>query len=317
MLEPPGRSSVWRFYPWDDRFVPNYNDMELFCGGFSTMMSNGGKCGTCGDPYNGERENEAGGKYATGFIVQNYEKGQIIDVTIDLTTSHMGFFEFKICANNDVTTPVTQDCLDKHVLKFTNGDVKWPITTTGFYHLKLQLPPDMTCDQCVLQWHYKAGNNWGVDEITGEGCLGCGDQETFINCADVSISGTGGQTSGPPPQQTTTTKEPTPPAQTTAPLSPESTSISSPITTLLPGSSSCLAGYRTRCRGEGVFDECCNTLCHNHACNPAFCTCDCVPDMTCEGIGPLRNLLFADEYCYHHCLGGCPELSNSCLCRLN
>ncbi|OWF35354.1 hypothetical protein KP79_PYT19481 [Mizuhopecten yessoensis] len=258
--------------------------MELFCGGFSTMVSNGGKCGTCGDPYNGERENEAGGKYATGFIVRNYEKGQIIDITIDLTTSHMGFFEFKICANNDVTTP---------------------------------LPPDMTCDQCVLQWHYKAGNNWGVDEITGEGCLGCGDQETFINCADVSISGTGGPTSGPPPKQTTTTAEPTTPAQTTAPLSPESTSISSPITTLLPGSSSCLAGYRTRCRVEGVFDECCNTLCHNHACNSAFCTCDCVPDMTCEGICPLRNLLFADEYCYHHCLGGCPELSNSCLCRLS
>ena len=41
----------------------------------------GGKCGTCGDPYDAEvPENEAGGKYATGIIGRNYTRGQIIKV---------------------------------------------------------------------------------------------------------------------------------------------------------------------------------------------------------------------------------------------
>ncbi|XP_069114686.1 uncharacterized protein [Argopecten irradians] len=224
MMEPPQRSTVWRFYPGDSRFQPNYNDMELFCGGFQRMLSNGGKCGNCGDPYDGVRENEAGGKYATGFITRNYKKGDVIAIQIELTTSHMGFFEFKICPQNDVSTPVTPECLDKYPLKFTNGESKWPVTYTGFYDLEVQLPPDMTCDQCVIQWHYKAGNNWGIDEATGEGCLGCGDQETFINCADVSISGTG-STSGPAP---TTTAAPTS-ATTAGPSTASSTSA--PVTT--------------------------------------------------------------------------------------
>ena len=32
MIDPPQRSSMWRVYPG---FTPNYNDMELFCGGVS------------------------------------------------------------------------------------------------------------------------------------------------------------------------------------------------------------------------------------------------------------------------------------------
>ena len=31
---------------------PNYNDHELYCGGFSRQWrTNGGKCGICGDPW--------------------------------------------------------------------------------------------------------------------------------------------------------------------------------------------------------------------------------------------------------------------------
>ena len=41
---------------------------------------NGGKCGICGDPWDGLRENEAGGRYAKGIITRNYTEGQIIDV---------------------------------------------------------------------------------------------------------------------------------------------------------------------------------------------------------------------------------------------
>lgn len=41
-----------------------------------------GRCGVCGDPYQGPRENEAGGKYASGVIVRNYTEGQHIQVVL-------------------------------------------------------------------------------------------------------------------------------------------------------------------------------------------------------------------------------------------
>ena len=64
----------------------------------------GGKCGECGDPYDvrlGERENHAGGQYANGIIVDTYQPGQIIDVDVEITANHYGWFEFRLCENND------------------------------------------------------------------------------------------------------------------------------------------------------------------------------------------------------------------------
>ncbi|RXG73020.1 hypothetical protein Avbf_02355, partial [Armadillidium vulgare] len=45
----------------------------------------------------------------------------------------------------------------------------------------------MTCSNCVIQWTYVGANNWGTCDNGTEG-MGCGPQETFKNCADVSIS---------------------------------------------------------------------------------------------------------------------------------
>jgi hypothetical protein len=43
---------------------------------------NQGRCGVCGDPYQGPRKNEAGGVYATGTIVHTYKEGTQINVVI-------------------------------------------------------------------------------------------------------------------------------------------------------------------------------------------------------------------------------------------
>ena len=44
---------------------PDYQDNEGFCGGQTVQWSqNGGKCGLCGDAYNGIREHEYGGRLA-------------------------------------------------------------------------------------------------------------------------------------------------------------------------------------------------------------------------------------------------------------
>ena len=64
-----------------------------------------------------------------------------------------------------------------------SGEERYYLTTfnTGVFTLKLRLPPDTWCDQCILQWTYTAGNNWGnCDEKDREGggasALGCGPQ---------------------------------------------------------------------------------------------------------------------------------------------
>jgi len=35
---------------------------------FQTLIRNNGRCGACGDPFDGVRENEAGGRYGLGII---------------------------------------------------------------------------------------------------------------------------------------------------------------------------------------------------------------------------------------------------------
>lgn len=50
-----------------------------------------------------------------------------------------------------------------------------------------KLPEGLTCTQCVLQWRYVAGNNWG-NCPNGTGMVGCGPQEQFRGCADVAIN---------------------------------------------------------------------------------------------------------------------------------
>ncbi|KAK3084832.1 hypothetical protein FSP39_019870 [Pinctada imbricata] len=167
---------------------PNYNDNQLFCGGFYTQYTvNGGKCGICGDPWNGKRENEAGGKYANGIITKRYKEGSQIQVKVLVTAAHKGYFEFRICPNNDVNKPATHECLDRYILRTKNGQTRYPENGQAkMYTVDLQLPVGLTCQQCVMQWKYNAGNSYGVSS-NGTGCIGCGNQEQFYSCADVAI----------------------------------------------------------------------------------------------------------------------------------
>lgn len=90
-------------------------------------MLNGGKCGVCGDPYNQAqpRDHEAGGKYASGIITRHYTEGELIDVDVEITANHRGWFEFRLCPNNDVKKAASQSCFDKHLLKFANNKTRY------------------------------------------------------------------------------------------------------------------------------------------------------------------------------------------------
>lgn len=63
-----------------------------------------------------------GGVFATGIIVRKYRQGQTISVKIQITAKHKGFYEFKLCPNNNVLQDPTQACFDR--LKLTSFSYK-------------------------------------------------------------------------------------------------------------------------------------------------------------------------------------------------
>lgn len=92
--------------------------------------------------------------------MRRYNTSSIIDVAVDLTAPHLGFFEFRICAVINEKTEVTQDCLDKNLLQMAHQSAyQFRITSSHprIYKIKLQLPHDFSCYHCVLQWKYTAG----------------------------------------------------------------------------------------------------------------------------------------------------------------
>ncbi|XP_044745707.1 uncharacterized protein LOC123307450 [Coccinella septempunctata] len=190
MLEPPNRSSLWKYYTIDnDKVVPNYNDNQNFCGGYSTQWDTfDGKCGVCGDPYDAAhpQDNENTGLYGKFGPVRTYKMGEVVNVTILLTSNHKGHFTYSICVLDDPTKPESgEDCFQ--ALKLENGSPRYGVSSTDQYvYNMVKLPEDLTCERCVLRWHYTAGNNWGWCTST-VGALGCGPQETFRSCSDIKI----------------------------------------------------------------------------------------------------------------------------------
>ncbi|KAK7107063.1 uncharacterized protein [Littorina saxatilis] len=273
MIDPPQRSSMWR-YGFPDS-PANYQDNELFCGGYDQQWNvNGGKCGICGDDYSDPqpRANEAGGKYGEGVIVRSYQRADVIDVSVEITANHLGYFIFKLCPNNDVSTPATQECLDQNVLKVVGpegqdlGDKYYLDAEVGTKHVELQLPVDLTCTQCVLQWTYNTGNSWGCnDDAYEDCCIGCGKQENFVNCADIAITGS-------TDEQTTTTASTDAPVVTTAAPSLTTTTTTTTTTT------------------GSVTEEC-----------------------TCEPAGAYAGLEEMVEWCCYNCARDhCPETHCVC-----
>lgn len=114
LIAPPSRASAWRY---GFSTPPNYNDHELYCGGFARQWNkNNGKCGVCGDAWDTPtpRAHELGGTYGQGVIVRRYRARSMINIRVELTANHNGHFEFRICPNYKNTT---QECLDKYVLR--------------------------------------------------------------------------------------------------------------------------------------------------------------------------------------------------------
>ena len=71
-----------------------------------------------------------------------------------------GFFEFRVCPAN--SQPVTQACLDEYLLPIQEGYVngtpfRFYPKSAGDYRLTVAVPPNLSCNRCVLQWRYHTG----------------------------------------------------------------------------------------------------------------------------------------------------------------
>ena len=102
LIDPPSRNSAWR-YGFD---TPRQDtDNELNCGGFNVQWStNKGKCGVCGDAHHlTEPKYIHPGKYATKTITKTYKEGQEIEVIVDVTSNHQGYFTFSVATIGDTT----------------------------------------------------------------------------------------------------------------------------------------------------------------------------------------------------------------------
>uniref|UniRef100_T1KDI2 Chitin-binding type-4 domain-containing protein n=2 Tax=Tetranychus urticae TaxID=32264 RepID=T1KDI2_TETUR len=161
--------------------------MEMWCGGLAAKRASGGKCGVCGDPFNGTRSSEVpNGQWVTKppTLTGDYVQGDWINVTVNLTAAHKGYFVFRLCPAVTDEVEVTQKCLNQYPLEIVNGSpgnrFKYNLGNqgSGMYNFTLILPGNLTCARCVLQWDYTCGNQGTTDM----------ENETFRACADIRIN---------------------------------------------------------------------------------------------------------------------------------
>ncbi|RZB41036.1 Chitin bind 3 domain containing protein, partial [Asbolus verrucosus] len=148
---------------------------------------NKGKCGVCGDNWASPvpRTNENTGTFGNGIVTKTYKSGSVIDISVTLTANHMGTFTYSLCVLQDPSKPESEDCFTD--LKLADGSSVYNVDANDYdISNKVQLPAGVTCERCVLRWHYKTGNSWGVCD-DGTEKMGCGAQETFRSCSDISI----------------------------------------------------------------------------------------------------------------------------------
>ncbi|RHZ33860.1 hypothetical protein DYB26_004105 [Aphanomyces astaci] len=240
LLKPPHRGYIGRLPGY--QFVPiNYSDNGLSAGGIGATKD--GLHGVCGDPYTDKvpRPHENGGLYGT-FATETsraigacYSPGSTVDVTVQVTANHMGYFEFGLCKLNKKDDVETETCFQ--TLAQPTGETRWPVPAGNLdFTIKNVLPKDVTCEgdaHCVLRWHYVGGNNWnGAATNPNAGVWG---QEHFWNCADIYISNTCGAAPLPTsavPVTTQATVAPTTaaPVSTAAPVTTKGTTTVAPVT---------------------------------------------------------------------------------------
>lgn len=137
---------------------------------------------------------------ALNETTRNYFPGSTVDVLIEIVANHGGEFKFEMCWRDSWDTKETEDCFEPLKLSRSAASTEVdgaqtgfelePEKGTGLFAMSVELPIDRTCENCILRWHWRSANNWGVCE-DGTERVGCGLQEIYRNCADISVKRNG------------------------------------------------------------------------------------------------------------------------------
>lgn len=186
----------------------------------------GGVPGLCGDPF-GSKDCIPGRfeKKAMACEPQEtYQRGGIMRTHVDISANHGGFWELSICDS----TEISQKCFDKHKLKTVeHGVEQWHVMDRKIdnpssdnpdsYVMEWQLPPDLVCDHCVVQWTWWTAHNclypcekkvcgfyadrqnkvvypnetWKIKECQTRWPAKGQQPQMYKNCADIRIEGNG------------------------------------------------------------------------------------------------------------------------------
>lgn len=226
------------------------------------------RSGVCGDQKHGPQEHLKGGKYYyNGKIVATYRQGSTIEIGVSINAHHNGFMELHLCdASKCPGGDISPACFHRagacrQLKRARNSECdsgtsrrcapidrnfpgRWYLPCTRFPYtqnsierfgvggtMRYQLPSDVSCDHCVLQWFWTAANSCnppgvieyydGPDRPRAWGnCWGqagakggvareqrpCGGldrfPEEYLQCADIRItrgSGNNGRPAPPPP----------------------------------------------------------------------------------------------------------------------
>lgn len=78
---------------------------------------------------------------------------------VELTVNHLGYFEFRLCPKNSASELATQECFNRRLLKLSDGSTRYPINASAisYQNIMVQLPSDVYCANCVIQWTYTGG----------------------------------------------------------------------------------------------------------------------------------------------------------------
>lgn len=111
---PPARNVLYDGGSYGKRAIQMLN-----AGGAKVEYSNGH--GLCGD-WAGRREFTSPHTYGAGPPLFTFSEGSKIDINVTITQHQYGYFEFRLCVPDDggldLSVPITQSCLNKHVLEF-------------------------------------------------------------------------------------------------------------------------------------------------------------------------------------------------------
>jgi hypothetical protein len=171
LCDPPSRNAAWMCgFPKDE--PKNYDQMAMNAGGVWRMYPNYPQSspryyGVCGDYAFGPQDHAAGGIHDRG-VRKTYCQGSTVNIQVNITAYHKGFFEFQLCP----TYPETETCFKtfhKHSIEGTAIEGGQPS-----YSIPITLP-FIECNHCVFRWVWTTNNSPGLPP------------EMFINCADIQI----------------------------------------------------------------------------------------------------------------------------------